>query len=248
MKMKTYCNFKYFIAVIAILTLLNGCDSAKKDWQKAQSINTIEGFREFVKLHPKSDFTLFAADSIDWILTQKSDSVERYQTYLAKFPNSNHVQIATQFIDRNLPTDYKNAIELMFIYWSNIIKPVKREGMFYLGGESTMVSTTGNANGKIRLDSLRYAQTLINKLAKYSGIKCSIEFKDAEHNYEGTKTFITEKSKFVCSIEGSLNLKIALKSGEFGLLENKQFYVKYNTTITIENKEYSFSYGRWLKK
>ena len=245
--MKPHHFLKHLVAIMFFSILLSGCNKAKKDWEKAQSINTFQGFQDFLKLHPESDFAIYAADSIDWILTQKSDSVEKYRDFLVKYPNSNHAKIAKQYIDMNIPSNYKSAIDLMLVFWFNFIKPVEREGIAIFGIESLMVSSTGKANGIIKLDSMRYSQTIINKLIKYKDVKCSIEVKDVKHNYFGTKTMINENSLFSCKIEGNLNLGIAIKKGEFGIQENKDFVISDGTAITIDDKVYTFLNKHWTK-
>ena len=64
-------NHKSLLIVIAMISLLVGqllflvgCATPKKDWEKAQRLNTIEAYEEFLQKHPFSIFALDAKERI----------------------------------------------------------------------------------------------------------------------------------------------------------------------------------------
>ena len=67
-------NHKSLLLVIAMISLLVGqllflvgCATPKKDWEKAQRLNTIEAYEEFLQKHPDSEFAYKAKRKIEEI-------------------------------------------------------------------------------------------------------------------------------------------------------------------------------------
>ena len=96
MKIKTIIA----IGLVLILTFLfNGCDKSKSDWARAQQLNTIEGYNEFLSKHPKSKFVETAKQKIEeltWDRTVKDNTIEAYQKFLGDYPRSKFVETAKQ--------------------------------------------------------------------------------------------------------------------------------------------------------
>jgi len=215
------------------------------------------------------------SDESAWNLTQESDSVEKYQEFLNKYPNSKYSEQAKQFIDLNLPSEYKSAIDLMLTFWFNSIKPVEREGIKWYGTSSLMFSavrikitgriksdSTLNSESDIvvrepipaifhntkKLDSTLYSKRIINKLNKYIDVECNIEAENIYYDYNGTQTIIDSQSDYSCKLDGKLKYDIIVVNGEFGIQEDKDFYIKDSTIITINNTTYEYLNKHWKKK
>jgi len=79
-----------------------GCATTKGDWKKAQSLNTVEAYQEFLRKHPKSEFTNEAKRNImklHWQRAKQTDSVKAYQEFLQKYPESEFSSIAKDRIE-----------------------------------------------------------------------------------------------------------------------------------------------------
>ena len=66
--MENRMRLKMLLAGLLILSLvIIGCNSAEKDYEKAQQENTVEAFEKFIEKHPKSDFVSEAKSSIEFL-------------------------------------------------------------------------------------------------------------------------------------------------------------------------------------
>jgi hypothetical protein len=189
------------------------------------------------------------SDQSAWDLTQKSDSLEKYQDFLDKYPDSDHAQEAKNFIAFNLPSEYKSALDLMLVFWFNSRRPKEREGVRWFGTSSLMFNATSiEVSGTINLDSTRYSKRIISKLDKYDDVSCIIKGENIEYDYNGTQTIIDSNSVYSCKLDGKLKYEIKVLNGEFGLQKDKEFYIKDGTKISINNTTYEYMNMHWNKK
>ena len=63
--MKTQEKIKQLTILLLLIFILIGCKNIEKDWEKANSINTIEGYNGFLKNHSDSVYTKLARNAID---------------------------------------------------------------------------------------------------------------------------------------------------------------------------------------
>ena len=73
-----------------------GCVTIKADWEKAQKIDTANGYEEFLKNHPKSEFEENARTSLitkRWEETQSIDTISAYKRFLDKYPDNEYAAI-----------------------------------------------------------------------------------------------------------------------------------------------------------
>ena len=105
-------NHKSLLLVIAMISLLVGqllflvgCATPKKDWEKAQRLNTIEAYEEFLQKHPDSEFAYEAKHKIEelaWEKVRQKDSINAYENFLQKYPKSKFVTEARHRIERKI--------------------------------------------------------------------------------------------------------------------------------------------------
>jgi hypothetical protein len=93
---------KMLISLLLMSVAFTGCVSVQNDWERTQSINTVESYRGFLARHPGSEFEDEAnanqamlaheaemlAHEADWNEAIKSDSLPGYRDFLRKHPNS----------------------------------------------------------------------------------------------------------------------------------------------------------------
>jgi hypothetical protein len=63
--MKKLQFFKYIFFILIISVLIFSCTQAKKDWDNAKRINTIESYKTFITLHPNGNYSKLAQGKID---------------------------------------------------------------------------------------------------------------------------------------------------------------------------------------
>lgn len=56
-----------FAELLILSFLLIGCNSAEKDYEKAQQENTVQAYEKFIEKHPQSDFVNDAKSNIDFL-------------------------------------------------------------------------------------------------------------------------------------------------------------------------------------
>ncbi|HEY5102963.1 MAG TPA: SPOR domain-containing protein [Steroidobacteraceae bacterium] len=86
---------------VAMLVLMSGCSHESRDWQAAQSANTIEAYEAFVTEHPKSAHLGDAQARVeqltedrDWQRASTTDTVDAYRQFLAAHPQAKSAQEA----------------------------------------------------------------------------------------------------------------------------------------------------------
>lgn len=103
--------------LLILSALLMACNSAKSDWNKADTANTAAAFQDFLKQHPNDDHAQEARDRLQkiedeqaWADAQKSNTLDAYQQYLQKETNGAHVEDAhTQVIALERAAAWKSA-------------------------------------------------------------------------------------------------------------------------------------------
>ena len=97
-----------------ILAMIYGCVNEKSVWQKAQKINTIEGYQQFIVEYPNGE-NIDNAKAAIWQITQSHNTIECYQKFIADYPNSKNIENAKSAIwqktqDLNTTEDYQRFI------------------------------------------------------------------------------------------------------------------------------------------
>jgi hypothetical protein len=85
------------IFILFIILALTGCAATKKDWDKAQRLNTIRSYQAFLTKHPQSEFTEEAKlniKNLDWQEAKNSNTIESYQKFIDKYPGSEYIDEA----------------------------------------------------------------------------------------------------------------------------------------------------------
>jgi len=77
--------------LVAAMMICISCASEKKDWDRAQTTQTIEGYEAFLNKHPQSPRSLEAKAQIEQIafgMANKKSTIEGYQDFLREYPDS----------------------------------------------------------------------------------------------------------------------------------------------------------------
>jgi hypothetical protein len=207
-------------------------------------LGNVDSLQQFIKTHSSSVYKKnaeSALDSLEWYSVQKSDSIERYQQFLNIYPGSKHSTEAKEFIETNLSSEYKTAIELMLHGWFKVIEPQESEGIVISG--SLMVNFSGEGSIGITLDSLN-----INKFKNLSGkVVLDMKVDNVTNNYAGTHTVVKTNSKYLCKLSGKINCNIAIISGEFDKLGQSDYSFSENTMLTVNKIPYKYLKNHWIK-
>lgn len=90
--MSAYVRLAIFVTCIAILA---GCSRERRDWQSAQTADTIEAYGDFLAKHADSPLATQAEARVkqlgeerDWQQAATADTLEAYQAYLRQHPES----------------------------------------------------------------------------------------------------------------------------------------------------------------
>lgn len=90
--MSAYVRLAIFVTCIAILA---GCSRERRDWQSAQTADTIEAYGDFLAKHADSPLAAQAEARVkqlgeerDWQQAATADTPEAYQAYLRQHPQS----------------------------------------------------------------------------------------------------------------------------------------------------------------
>lgn len=89
---------KWILTLVMIFTLL-GCATTRKDWEKTQSLNTMDAYHEFLKKHPESPFTEEATEEIAWKTAQRTDTSESFRNFLSAHPMGKYEKEARGQLD-----------------------------------------------------------------------------------------------------------------------------------------------------
>ncbi len=96
---------KSHIVLLAILTAVTfgiaGCSHVAEDWKAAQSADTAEGYQDFLRQHPDSEFGVNAQERIkqlaedkDWQQASTADTLDAYQQFVAAHADGKWAQEA----------------------------------------------------------------------------------------------------------------------------------------------------------
>lgn len=75
--------------VVAGLILLAGCSAEKGDWQKAQTANTADAYRQYVEQHPESAFAAEARkkwEALDFAAAESAGTADALGAFLRTHP------------------------------------------------------------------------------------------------------------------------------------------------------------------
>ena len=87
---------------VAIIFLSIGCNSNKRDWEKAKELNSITGYEDFVSKHPTGEFTQKAKIVIDSLELKEVLSAEdtvKISAYIKKHPDGAFMAKAKYWLD-----------------------------------------------------------------------------------------------------------------------------------------------------
>ncbi len=96
---------KSHIVLLAMLTAvtfgITGCSHVADDWKAAQSADTAEGYQDFLRQHPDSEFGVNAQERIkqlaedrDWQQAATADTLDAYQQFVAAHADGKWAQEA----------------------------------------------------------------------------------------------------------------------------------------------------------
>jgi cell division septation protein DedD len=96
---------KSHIVLLAMLTAVTfgiaGCSHVADDWKAAQSADTAEGYQDFLRQHPDSEFGVNAQERIkqlaedrDWQQAATADTLDAYQQFVAAHADGKWAQEA----------------------------------------------------------------------------------------------------------------------------------------------------------
>jgi len=107
-----------FIGIFFIVSLLTiACDTAKKDWEKAQAEDTIAIYEEYLQKHPEDENANKAHNRleylyrpIDWQKAQEANTISAYEDYLKNHPKGEYANKAQgELNELYLPIEFKKA-------------------------------------------------------------------------------------------------------------------------------------------
>lgn len=96
---------KSHIVLLALLTAVTfgvaGCSHVAEDWKAAQGADTAEGYQDFLRQHPDSEFGVNAQERIkqlaedrDWQQASTTDTLDAYQQFVAAHADGKWAQEA----------------------------------------------------------------------------------------------------------------------------------------------------------
>ncbi len=81
--------------IVTCIAIVAGCSRERRDWQSAQTADTIEAYGDFLSKHGDSPLAVQAEARVkqlgeerDWQQAATADSLEAYQAYLRQHPES----------------------------------------------------------------------------------------------------------------------------------------------------------------
>ncbi len=245
MKKSTISNSTLIILIM--IQMLLSCDNSEKNLVKAKTLNTIAAYQEFLKMNPKSDYAKEAQESLNWLLTVKSDSVENYQRFIEKYPVSKNVIIANDFINKNLTSEEKILIDLMINAWS-IWKYDNYKNQNYLvtNASKLMVNFTGSVWVKVNLGSNSYSNELKKRFKVYDGSRCDYNLKNLEYSFDISNANISQNSEFKCIITSKQNHELSILKGGYKF-NNGEAFMNDSSEVSIDNKKFQLINKKWVK-
>jgi len=93
------------ILVLLAAATLWACSSAKEDWNKASTTNTVAAYQEYLSKHPTGEHSTEASDRIHslqdeeaWSQAKQANTLDAYHDYLQKQPTGSHIKDAQDAI------------------------------------------------------------------------------------------------------------------------------------------------------
>ena len=91
-----------WIIVLSLVFVLVGCATVRKDWEYAQTVNTVQSYQDFIRKHPQSEFSREAynrIEKLDWQRTQATNTIDSYSRYLSHYQDGKFSSLAKERID-----------------------------------------------------------------------------------------------------------------------------------------------------
>ncbi len=88
-----------FLLLVNCIVFIVGCGSSSKEWKLAQSVNTVEAYREFLNSNPSENLAAEARSKIDtlsFLNAKNQHTISAYDKYLREFPQGSFVNEASQ--------------------------------------------------------------------------------------------------------------------------------------------------------
>jgi hypothetical protein len=89
------------VVLMAVAFAMSGCSRVGEDWKAAQTADTTEGYQDFLRQHPDSEFGVSAQERIkqlaedrDWQAASKADTLDAYQQFVATHADGKWAQEA----------------------------------------------------------------------------------------------------------------------------------------------------------
>lgn len=83
------------VLMIVVALMLIGCGAAKRDWEKAKNVGTVEAYKNFLVNHPRSTEATWARDrleqlsaDVDWKRAKSINTSAAYKEFLKNHPES----------------------------------------------------------------------------------------------------------------------------------------------------------------
>ncbi|MFQ5751839.1 MAG: tol-pal system YbgF family protein [bacterium] len=86
------------LVLIIATSFMLSCDSTKSDWDKAQELNTIEAYEEFIARHPESEYDSVATvklEELHWQKISSGNELKTFEDFIRQFPQGKNISEAT---------------------------------------------------------------------------------------------------------------------------------------------------------
>ena len=235
-----------FILTICLVGSISVFSQSKRTWEETQSVNTIAAYKEFLRTNPKSNRTIEAQESLNWLLTVRSDSVKNYQRFIEKYPLSKNAIVCKDFIDKNLTIEEINLIDLMIDVWC-IWKydNYKKQNTLVTNASKLMVIFTGTLGVKVNLNSNSYSNKLKKKFKGLDGTSCDYDLKNLEYSYDISQANINENSEFKCIITSKQKHQLSIVKGGYKF-KNGEALMNDSSVVTIDNRKFKLTSKKWI--
>ncbi len=94
---RNHKNIIRWAALVAFIVTLASCSFEKRDWEKAESENTIQAYETFLEKYPKSTFADTARlkiEELEFNEAESKNTIEAYEAFLKKYPAGEHASKA----------------------------------------------------------------------------------------------------------------------------------------------------------
>jgi len=247
---------------IGILFISFSCNNMNSDWEKAKSTNSVEGFQEFLKNYPKSDFANSAQnyiDSLEWINIKIGGSIEDYQTFQSEHLDSKIIENVNVAIDslqwisilksdsvemyESYVSEYPAGkhISAANVYLQQNLSSEYREILSYT--IFRVVKIMDSNNPFIDVSSSDFSNSVEEQFKKFNDISFDLEF---HVNGLGSIMRIEPGDKISVTYPKPHNYKISFTRGVIGE-KGGNVYIGDGTIVSFNSVKYMFNAGRWRK-